>query len=114
MDIINMIECNTDWMNVVNKENYKKLLTMSNITPEMPAEARWFWHSSCGKEKQSSAANTNADGGSGKKPACSDPGLSPQELHPWSGMRPHHPLSSMSPALLGGHGTMILFLQSFF
>lgn len=109
-----MTECNTDWMNVVNKENYKKLLTMSNITPETPAEARWFWHSSYGTEKQSSAAYTNADGASGKKPACSDQRSLPQELHPRNGMRPHHPLSSMRPAFTDGHATMILFLQFFF
>lgn len=101
-------------MNVVNKENYKKLLTMSNITPETPAEARWFWHSSCGTEKQSSAANTNADGASGKKPACSDQRSLPQELHPRSGMRPCLPLSSTRPALTDGHATMILFLKGFF
>lgn len=65
-----MTGCNTDGMDVVNKENCKKPLTMSNITPETAAEARWFWHSSCGTEQQSFAANTNADGGSGKKPAC--------------------------------------------
>lgn len=98
-----MTECDIDWMDVVNKENYEKLLTKSNITPEPPAEGRWFWQSSGGTEKQSFAANTNADGGSGKKPACSDQRSLPQELHPRSGMRPRHPLSSMRPALPDGH-----------
>lgn len=109
-----MTECDTDWMEAVNKENYKKLLTKRNITPELPAEGRWFWHSSDGTEKQSFAANTNADGGSGKKPACSDQRSLPQELHPRSGMRPRHPLSSMRLVLPDGHATMAPFLQVFF